>query len=243
MAVGNFRKCSAVTEKWEGGFSDHPADPGGRTMFGITHAVYAAWRKKHGFPQRPVQYCTIDEARKIYEENYWRPVNGETLAAGVDLATYDAAVNSGVSRAKKWLLASVGERDDITVQRLCAKRLSFVQGLKTWKTFGRGWSRRIADIEAKGVAWALEGKVRPTSAKTILKNNGEQAQKKAVQQGGGAVVTGTGSSAGVVENADQLAGWAMGGILLAVGALVAFLIVRSVVNKHRAEAYAKEAAR
>lgn len=74
-----------------------------------------------------------------------------TLAVGVDLATYDASVNSGGSRGGKWLLTSVGGPDYETAKRICAKRLSFAQSLKICKTIGKGWSHRIADFEAKGV--------------------------------------------------------------------------------------------
>ena len=209
-------------------------------MYGVTIGKY----REH-FPNgTPAQLKRISmaTAMQIYRKDFWLPVKGDTLSAGVDLATYDAAVNSGVSRARKWLYASVGERDEITVQRICAKRLSFVQALKIWKTFGKGWARRIADIEAKGVAWALEGKIAKPSVKIALNDKAQKAEDKAKNQGGGAVVTGTGSGATVANNADAIAGWVLGGMVFAAGALVAFLIVRSHINKQRAKAYAKEAA-
>jgi lysozyme family protein len=156
MTTLKFRRCHAVTAKWEGGWSDHKADPGGKTMYGITEAVYHAWLRKQGRQPKPVRSISREVAEEIFFTNYWQAAKCDRLAPGVDLSTYDASVNSGVSRGRKWLLSSIGGRDDQTVKRMCATRLAFVRGLSTWSSFGRGWSNRIADIEKTGVAWARE---------------------------------------------------------------------------------------
>ena len=142
MSTAKFRRCHDVTKTWEGGWSDHPADPGGKTMYGVTEAVYHAWLRQHGKPLRPVRQITPAEAEQIYFEQYWVPSGGPRLATGVDLATYDASVNSGVSRGRKWLLASIGGPDHETVKRICATRLSFMRSLKIWNTFGRQRQQR-----------------------------------------------------------------------------------------------------
>lgn len=156
MTSTRFNRCHAVTAKWEGGWSDHSADPGGKTMYGITEAVYHAWLRSRGQSAKPVRQITKRDAEAIFFKNYWQAAKCDRLAPGVDLATYDSAVNSGVSRGRKWLLASIGGPDDQTVRRMCAARLAFVRGLSTWSHFGKGWTNRITDIERTGVAWARE---------------------------------------------------------------------------------------
>ena len=105
----------------------------------------------------PVRNITMAQALKFYRSEFWLACGADKLFPGVDLAVYDASVNSGVSRGRKWLLASAGSNDHSeTVKKICRARLSFMQSLKIWKTFGKGWGRRVADIEARGVAMALE---------------------------------------------------------------------------------------
>lgn len=152
-----FEICQAVTGKWEGGWSDHPADPGGKTMYGITEARWHEYQDKMGLKRTPVRNITMAQALKFYRSEFWLACGADKLFPGVDLAVYDASVNSGVSRGRKWLLASAGSNDHSeTVKKICRARLSFMRSLAIWKTFGKGWGRRVADIEARGVAMALE---------------------------------------------------------------------------------------
>lgn len=151
-----FEICQAVTGKWEGGWSDHPDDPGGKTMYGITETRWHEYQDKMGMKRTPVRNITMAQALKFYRSEFWLACGADKLFPGVDLAVYDASVNSGVSRGRKWLLASAGGNDHSeTVKKICRARLSFMQSLKIWKTFGKGWGRRVADIEARGVAMAL----------------------------------------------------------------------------------------
>jgi len=239
MASGNFNACQAVTGKWEGGWSDHAADPGGKTMYGITIAKF----REHYPNGTAAQLRAISRstALAIYRKDFWGPIGGENLAAGVDLAAYDASVNSGVSRGRKWLRASVGGTDVETVKRLCAKRLGFMQSLKIWKTFGRGWSRRVADIEAKGVAWALAARTTPGVVKKALEREADAAKKVEKKQVGAGGVVGGGGVIAAPEAADQLAGLALIGAAGVVVLFIVFLLWRSRINAHRAEAFAKEA--
>lgn len=243
MAAGNFQNCHAVTAKWEGGWSDHPSDPGGKTMYGITEKVFHAWLRKRNLPTRPVRNITRVDALEIYRAEYWVPAKGETLARGVDLAVYDACVNSGVSRGRKWLLASVGGSAVDTVKRICAKRLGFMQSLAIWKSFGKGWSRRVADIEAKGVAWALAATGPKGSVQPTLNAEAKKAENRAKTQTKTGVGAGAGGVVAAPEAADQLAGLAMFGLLTAVAVVIGVLIWRSKINKDRAKAYAREAAK
>lgn len=247
MTSPEFDKCHTVTSGWEGGWSDHPDDPGGQTMYGVTDAVWQAWLKKQGLKSTLVRNITRAQALEIYFEEYWLACGANKLAPGVDLATYDASVNSGISRGRKWLLASIGGSDATTVKKICAARLGFMQSLQIWKTFGKGWARRVADIEAKGVAWALAGLSAPAKKIALV---AEQVQAKKVSQQQRYAAVGTGGTAGATggtpgqllspELADQWAGYALTGVLIVGVLATVYFVSRSIINKQRAEAYAAQ---
>lgn len=244
---GNFANCLAVTMGYEGGWSDHPSDPGGATMKGITLTTYR--RYKPGATKTQLRNIPMKDVEAIYRAGYWDTVNGDRLAAGVDLATFDAGVNSGPARARSWLMASIGGPDHETVQKLCAKRLGFMRSLAIWNTFGRGWSRRVAEIEAKAVAWALAKSTSTAQAREQLGKEAAAASSRSRTQTAGAGTAGTATTAGSgdallnPQHADQIAGWVLGG-LLTVGAVVAaILVIRAIIHRQRASAYAAEAGR
>ncbi|MCT7662319.1 glycoside hydrolase family 108 protein [Shinella kummerowiae] len=245
-----FAICHPITAAWEGGWSDHKADPGGKTMYGVTEAVFHAWLKAQGKAVRPVKSITKAEALAIYRKNYWDACGAPTLKPGVDLAVYDASVNSGVSRGLKWLKASIGSNDhSVTVKRICRARLSFMQSLKIWQSFGRGWGRRVADIEVKGVAMALgamgatEKRIRADAAAEAeaAKKAAKTADTTAKTTGAGGVSAG-GATAIDAGAMDPAALWVLGAIAaLAIGAAVV-LYVKKRAYDARAVAYAEAAA-
>lgn len=239
-----FERCHAFTERWEGGWSDNPKDPGGKTQGGVTEKLYHAWLRSKGMALAPVRSISKATARQIFFEEFWQPVKAQGLVVGVDLVVYDAAVNSGVGRARKWLMASLGGTSIETIRRVCAKRLGFVGTLRTFATFGRGWSRRIADAEATATKWVLDGSPPEVATRTIQRE-AAMAQKKASDQArsGAGVGAGTsvGGAAGVQpEVADQVGGLILGGLLVAGFLVAAFLIGRAIINSQRAEAYARQ---
>lgn len=241
MASGNFAACHAITAKWEGGWSNHPADPGGKTMYGITQATFNAWRRSRGKPTEQVRSITRGEAEEIYKANYWNAVRAEQLPAGVDLAGYDYAVNSGPSRSLKALGKSHRAEPVAHVKALCASRLAFVRALGTFKVFGKGWTRRIADIEARGVAMALGAIPAKKKAdrleleKKAAEGDARAAEKKAA--GGSAVATGAGGASSLPSDADQWAAWALIGVsALAIG-FVVWMVIRRKADRERADAY------
>ena len=142
----------------EGGFVDHPADPGGATNWGVTQRVARAnsyTGDMRDFPQ--------DAAKTIYRKAYWDSVRADELPGGLRYAVFDAAVNSGPTQAVKWLQRAVGAADDgrigpqtlsmaraaqpdFAARRMLALRLRFMADLKTWPHFSRGWARRVADL-------------------------------------------------------------------------------------------------
>lgn len=241
----NFNAALKITLAYEGGWADNPKDPGGATMKGITLATYRRF-----FPnatKTQLRNISAENVARIYRQDYWQAVNGDTLASGVDLATFDAGVNSGVARAKKWLLASIGGADDQTVKKLCAKRLGFVQSLKIWKTFGKGWTSRIAGIEAKGVAWALAAAMPAAAVKAKLLQEEKSAGNRASNNALGATGVGAATSAGGSDAAinpqhlEQISGWVLAGGLVLVVGLVVLLVARAKIHSRRAAAYAAEA--
>lgn len=156
----NFPTSLDLVLAHEGGFSNHPKDPGGATNRGVTQRVYDAWRERKGLPKRSVRQITIGEARTIYLEQYWAPIQGDELPLGLDYALFDFAVNSGVSRAVKELQKILGVRVDGVmgtmtlgairkapveklIEDLCYRRMAFLEGLKHWNTFKKGWTRRV----------------------------------------------------------------------------------------------------
>jgi len=244
---GNFANCLAVTLGYEGGWSDHPSDPGGATMKGITLATYR--RYKPGATKTQLRNIPAKDVEAIYRAGYWDTVNGDRLAAGVDLATFDAGVNSGPARAKQWLMASIGGPDHETVKKLCARRLGFMRSLAIWKTFGRGWSRRAAEIEARGVAWALARTASPAQTREQLAKEAAAANARSRTQTVGAGTAGTATTAGSgdalfnPQHASQIAGWVLGGLLAAGTLIVAVLIIRAIIHRQRASAYVAEGTR
>ncbi|KKB09418.1 glycoside hydrolase family 108 protein [Devosia chinhatensis] len=248
MADAKFARCHAVTANWEGGWSNHAADPGGKTMYGITEAVYHSWLKSKGQGAKPVRNISRAEAEEIYFERYWKAVGGPTLAVGVDLAAYDAGVNSGVSRGRKWLLAGLDPKNNHaqTVKNICRQRLGFVQSLNTWKVFGKGWGNRIADIQAKGVAWALAAHNDPHVVKQQLEDEADKSKATAKTQTGVAGTAGAGGAGAV--GADQVDpslfanGWIVVGLVVLAVVVMFILASRSRINQQQAEAYAREAA-
>ncbi|MET3791762.1 glycoside hydrolase family 108 protein [Aquamicrobium terrae] len=244
---GNFENCLAVTLGHEGGWSDHASDPGGATMKGITLATYRRYRP--GATKTQLRNIPAKDVDAIYRAGYWEPVNGDRLAAGVDLATFDAGVNSGPARAKQWLTASIGGPDHETVKKLCARRLGFMRSLAIWNTFGRGWSRRVAEIEARGVAWALARSVDSAPTREQLEKEATAASSRSNKQTVGAGTAGTATTAGGgdalinPQHADQIAGWVLGGLLAAGAVVAAVLIIRAIIHRQRASAYAAEAER
>ena len=191
-AMERFARCLDVVLAQEGGYADHPADPGGATNMGITRKTLARWREVApwwALPKDAVRALDRDEAARIYEAEYWRAVRGDELPAGLDLALFDYAVNSGPARAAKALqaileVAADGVIGPLTlgalrariaaegvaaiIVALCGGRLDFLQRLASFTMFGRGWTRRVAAIRA--AALAMAGKDNPPTTRRTEMN-------------------------------------------------------------------------
>lgn len=181
MARGGFDRALPRILVYEGGCVDDPKDPGGRTCKGVTQRVYSAFLKGRNLPAKDVWKISDDEVYGIYKLSYWDKICGDDLPEGVDLVVFDAAVNSGVGQASRWLQAALksykGQADghigdqtlnavqavtdqDLLIADYCARRLAMMQGLKTWPRYGKGWEARVANVQKIGQSWAV-GSVGP----------------------------------------------------------------------------------
>jgi len=259
MAASNYPKVMAEVFKHEGGYVDHPRDPGGATNLGITHLTLAAHRG-HRVTKADVKALGKQEAENIYRKSYWAKVNGDHLPYGFDLVAMDGAVNSGPSRGAKWLQIGVGatadgkiggqtieaaRRSDVGgIERACDARMSFLRGLKHWGTFGKGWSRRVASVEAVGTRMWLTAAEGTKAARTGMQERAERAVTQAQdERRAGAAQVGATSGGGV--GGATLADLPTAAIMaLALGAVVvaALLFIRSRrkadYHEARREAYA-----
>jgi lysozyme family protein len=169
MAQSSFEAALSRLLRDEGGYTDHPSDPGGPTNFGITLADARRYWKADA-SAADVKTLPLGVAREIYRKRYWSALRCDELPAGVDYAVFDYGVNSGVARAGRVLRRKLGLPDSPAsvdagviaaarradaaklIRALCAERLIFLKALKTWPVFGRGWSRRVAGVEVAALA-------------------------------------------------------------------------------------------
>jgi lysozyme family protein len=169
----NFERALAKVLQYEGGWSNNPHDPGQQTMKGVTQRTYDAFRAKTGQDRQGVRSITKSELETIYRREFWDRVKGDELPAGVDLVTFDTAVNSGPSRAAKLLQQVVGTTIDgiigpktlaavrahgpeLVIYGLCTERLNFLTRLRTWNVFAKGWQSRVRGVERTALSWASE---------------------------------------------------------------------------------------
>jgi lysozyme family protein len=146
----NFQRSLSLVLQHEGGWSDHPSDPGGATMRGVTLATFRAYYGK-GATKDDLRKITDAQIAHIYKRGYWDKIGGDTLASGVDYSVFDFAVNSGPTRAKEHLRRAIGHSDAETINRIFSSRMKFLQGLKTWPTFGKGWTKRVYDVRQEAL--------------------------------------------------------------------------------------------
>ena len=154
----NFDKCLEMLLSHEGGFVNHPEDPGGITNLGVTKKVYDEWTGRESTEQE-MRDLTPDDVAPIYKKNYWDRVKGDSLPSGLDWACFDWAVNSGQGRPAKAVQRAVGATQDGAIgpqtlglimekdpeeiiNYVYGVRQDFYKSLKTFETFGRGWTRR-----------------------------------------------------------------------------------------------------
>ena len=134
---------------WEGGFSNDPADSGGRTNKGITQNTYNAWLKKNGLPEKDVKNITNEEVRQIYYNEYWEPLGCSNLPEKVALFIFDTGVNMGVGRGKEYLRRyNNGESLESLIDAREGKYRAIAANSPTKRKFLNGWLNRLGDLES-----------------------------------------------------------------------------------------------
>ena len=161
MAAENYRMCLTTILHHEGGYVNHPKDPGGETNLGVTKRVDEEWGG-----DKDMKDLTVEDVEPIYKKNYWDRVKGDELPWGLDLCVFDFGVNAGTGRAAKYLQALVGATQDgaigpgtlgkvaeylehnsveTAIVEYQHRRQGYYEALKTFGTFGRGWTRRVTE--------------------------------------------------------------------------------------------------
>jgi lysozyme family protein len=160
MATSNRRASFLATMKWEGGetLSLNRRDPGNWTgnAIGVGKLVGTRFGVSAGaHPTLDIANLTVEEALAIYVNQYWHPLDADALAVGVDYCVADDAYNSGPSSAlRRWSKISKTASTAATIHAYSKLRLSFLEGLRGWKAFGRGWTARVAGVEAESLKMA-----------------------------------------------------------------------------------------
>ena len=155
----NWIKCLETILHHEGGYVNHPKDPGGETNLGVTKRVYEDFGGT-----KDMKDLTREDVEPIYKKNYWDRVKGDDLPAGLDLCVFDFGVNAGTGRAAKYLQTMIGTVADggigpntlkklgeyveehgieDTIKNYQSDRQKYYESLSTFDTFGRGWTRRV----------------------------------------------------------------------------------------------------
>ena len=159
----NFDECLKMLLHHEGGYINHPSDPGGETNLGVTKKVYQEWGGT-----KDMKDLTVEDVAPIYKKEYWDRCKCDDLESGVDWAVFDWAVNSGTGRAAKAIqkicgaaqdgaigpktLALIGKQNtQYVVEEFGKIRQDFYESLKTFDTFGKGWTRRNKETTEKAL--------------------------------------------------------------------------------------------
>jgi lysozyme family protein len=161
MASKNYQKCLETILHHEGGYVNHPKDPGGETNLGVTKRVYEEWGGT-----KDMKDLLVEDVAPIYKKNYWDRVKGDDLPSGLDLCVFDFGVNAGTGRAAKYLQTMIGTVADggigpntlkkvdeyvekhgleVTIRDYQNRRQGYYESLSTFETFGRGWTRRVTE--------------------------------------------------------------------------------------------------
>ena len=159
----NFDECLKMLLHHEGGYVNHPKDPGGETNLGVTKRVYEKWGGT-----KDMKDLTVEDVAPIYKKNYWDKCKCDDLESGVDWVVFDWAVNSGTGRAAKAIQKICGASQDgaigpktlaliktqdteYVIEEFGKIRQNFYESLKTFDTFGKGWTRRNKETTEKAI--------------------------------------------------------------------------------------------
>ena len=164
MAKENYQACLEMILHHEGGYVNHPKDPGGETNLGVTKRVYESWVMENDLHQKDMKDLKVEDVAPIYEKNYWDRMKCDDIPSGLDLCVFDFGVNAGTGRSAKYLQRMIGtvadggigpntlralanyidsEGVETAINKFQEARQSYYESLSTFETFGRGWTRRV----------------------------------------------------------------------------------------------------
>ena len=163
IMVSNWDNSFKLMLKSEGGFVNHPSDPGGMTNLGVTKATWENWVGRES-DEAEMRGLTPEKVEPLYKKKYWDAVRGDELPMGLDYLMFDFAVNAGAGRAIKTLQTAVGVTPDggfgpmtmaavqavdpvELIERFSQAKEDFYRSLNTIATFGKGWLNRVADVK------------------------------------------------------------------------------------------------
>jgi lysozyme family protein len=168
----NWEKSFKLMLSSEGGYVDHPSDPGGRTNLGVTQAVWENWIG-HVSGEKEMRSLTPEMVKPIYKKKYWDACRCDELPSGVDYLVFDFAVNAGVGRSIKTLQKVFGvtidgaigpktlqavtfsDANDL-IKKFSDEKVRFYQSLPTFSVFGKGWLNRVERVKAEAFSMANE---------------------------------------------------------------------------------------
>ena len=164
-----FSQALEIILHHEGGYVNHPKDPGGETNLGVTKRVYEDFGG-----EKEMKDLTKADVEPIYKKNYWDRVKGDDLPEGLDLCIFDFAVNAGPGRAAKFIQRLVNTTVDggigpntlkcindhvehygvsTTIDQYQSERQNYYESLSNFETFGRGWTRRVDEVTEEAKKW------------------------------------------------------------------------------------------
>ena len=163
----NWKQSFKLMLASEGGYVNHPSDPGGRTNLGVTQATWENWIGRQS-DESEMRSLTSDKVEPMYRKKFWDAVRGDELPTGIDYLMFDFAVNAGAGRAIKTLQTSIGVAADgafgpVTmaavksfepvklIERFSQAKEDFYRSLNTFDVFGKGWLNRVAKVKAEAL--------------------------------------------------------------------------------------------
>ena len=165
--IDKFAESIGVVLEHEGGYVNHPKDPGGETNLGVTKKTWEAWGGK-----KDMKDLTPEDVIPLYKSMFWKRVKGDELPSGLDLVMFDFAVNAGPSRAITKLQIAIGAYPDgkmgpATMHKLAdyveengivnliivfqSMRQDYYESLDRFDTFGEGWTNRVNSTTEKAL--------------------------------------------------------------------------------------------
>lgn len=245
----NYSDCRAFVRKYEGGLSIIRSDPGnwtgGKVGVGLLKGTkYGVAANSH--PHLDIANLTMAQADAIFKTEYWDTINGDVLPVGVDLAAFDVSVNSGPGKATAWYkeARAAANAPIEQIKIICRRRLSFMHGLRTWSSFGRGWAARVSACEAKALVMAAKAlSLHPnTTIQTLVTESGtskgkaSKATKAAVVSGGGGAATT--ADAATAGHAGKVIAFIM---IAALVSMCVVLVIKAMQHQQRADTMDAEA--